>query len=60
MPKGKPAKRTGQLKGSAAYDIDDSYSAAAIKVASIVVGAGAITWYGVPFFVYVFRLIVPE
>ena len=60
MPKGKPAKRTGQLKGSAAYDVDDSYSAAAIKVASIVVGAGAITWYGVPLCVYVFRLIVPE
>ena len=60
VPKGKPAKRTGQLKGSAAYDVDDSYSAAAIKVASIVVGAGAITWYGVPLCVYVFRLIVPE
>jgi len=62
-PTGKPTKTTDLLeKGSPAlfYDSNDSYSAAAIKVGSIVVGAGAITWFGVPLFVYAIRLVLPE
>lgn len=62
-PTGKPTKKTDLLeKGSPAafYDGNDSYSAAAIKVGSIVVGAGAITWFGVPMFVYLVRLVLPE
>jgi len=56
-------KKTDLLeKGSPAvfYNGNDSYSAAAIKVGSILVGAGAITWFGVPLFVYLVRLVMPE
>jgi len=62
-PTGRPTKKTDLLeKGSPAsfYDGNDSYSAAAIKVGSIIVGAGAITWFGVPLFVYLVRLLLPE
>mmetsp|Transcript_11555 Transcript_11555/g.25337 ORF Transcript_11555/g.25337 Transcript_11555/m.25337 type:complete len:715 (+) Transcript_11555:140-2284(+) len=62
-PTGKPTKKTDLLeKGCSAafYDGNDSYSAAAIKVGSILVGAGAITWFGVPLFVYLVRLVLPE
>lgn len=62
-PTGKPTKKTDLLeKGSPAvlYNGNDSYSAAAIKVGSILVGAGAITWFGVPLFVYLVRLVMPE
>ena len=62
-PTGQPTKKANLLeKGSPAalYDSNDSYSAAALKVGSIVVGAGAITWYGVPLFVYLIRLVLPK
>jgi hypothetical protein len=62
-PAGKPTKKTHLLdKGSSAafYDGDDSYTAAAVKVGSIIVGAGAMTWYGVPLVVYLVRLVLPE
>ena len=62
-PTGKPTKKTDLLeKGSPAafYDVDDSYSAAAIKVGSILVGAGAITWFGIPLVTYFVRLVLPE
>lgn len=61
-PRGKPTKHSSQLeKGSPAamYDGNDSYSAAAMKVGSILVGAGAITWFGVPLFMYLVRLVLP-
>lgn len=63
VPIGKPTKKTDVLaKGSLAafYDSNDSYSTAAIKIGSILVGAGAITYYGVPLFVYLFRLVLPK
>jgi len=62
-PTGKPTKKTDLLeKGSPAafYNGNDSYSAAAMKVGSIVIGAGAITWFGVPLFVHLVRLLLPE
>eukprot|EP00804_Cyclotella_cryptica_P003215 CCRYP_010465-RB/>CCRYP_010465-RB protein AED:0.11 eAED:0.11 QI:193/1/1/1/0.61/0.57/14/6319/1145 len=60
-PVGKPARKTEQLaEGSpgALYSSDDSYSSAALKVGSIVVGAGFITWFGVPILVYFIRIIL--
>jgi hypothetical protein len=57
------AYKTHQLdKGSSAAFIDgnDPYTAAAIRVGSFLVGAGAITWYGVPLVVFVIRLVLPE
>lgn len=60
-PVGKPARKTDQLaEGSlgALYSSDDSYSSAALKVGSIVIGAGFITWFGVPILVYVIRMIL--
>ena len=63
VPAGKPVKKTHQLdKGSSAafYNGSDSYTVAAIKVCSILIGAGAITWYGVPLVVYVVCLVLPE
>ncbi|KAL7431683.1 hypothetical protein ACHAXH_003556 [Discostella pseudostelligera] len=62
-PTGQPTKHTDLLdKGSPAlfYDSNDSLSAAAIKIGSILVGAGAITWYGVPLLVYLMRLLLSE
>ena len=61
-PIGKPTKKTELLEqGSpgALYVGNDSYAAAVAKVGSIVLSAGAITWFGIPFLVYVIRLVIP-
>ena len=60
---GKPTKNVSLLEnGSSAafYDVNDSYGAAAMKVGSIIIGAGAITWFGVPFVCYLVRLVLPK
>ena len=60
---GKATKHTDLLDqdcSAVIYDSNDSFSTAAIKVGSILVGAGAITWYGVPLFVYLVRLVLPK
>ena len=62
-PVGKPAKKTEQLKEDslgAVYSSDDSYTSAAAKVGSIVLGASVITWFGVPLLVFVVRLFIPS
>ena len=59
-PTGKPTNKTDSLeKGSAGTFSDDSYSAAAIKVFSIIVGAGAITWFAIPLIAYCLRFVLP-
>ena len=59
-PTGKPTNKTDSLeKGSPGTFSDDSYSAAAIKVFSIIVGAGAITWFAIPLIAYRLRFVLP-
>ena len=60
-PVGKPARKPEQLREDslgAVYTSDDSYSSAAFKVGSIVLGAGFITWFGVPLLVYALKLCI--
>lgn len=62
-PIGKPAKKTDELKEDslgAVYSSNDSYSSAALRVASIVLGASAITWFGVPMMLYIVKRFVPD
>ena len=62
-PVGKPTRKTEQLKEDsigAVYSSDDSYTSAAAKVGSILLGASVITWFGVPLLVYVVKLLVPS
>ena len=62
-PTGKPTKNIDLLKKGgpgAFYDSNDSYILAVIKVGSIIVGAGAITWIGVPLVCRLSRLVLPE
>lgn len=62
-PDGRPTKKAEMLKSGspgAIYVGDDSYGAAAAKIASIVVSAGAVTWFGIPLLVYLIRLVFPE
>ena len=59
-PIGKPAKKTKQLNidsPGAMYSKSDDYFSAALRVAFIVIGAGFITWFGVPMSVHVVKLI---
>lgn len=39
---------------------DDSATNAAIKVGSILIGAGAISLYGIPLLSYIIRLVIPN
>jgi hypothetical protein len=60
-PVGKPAKKIEQLKDDSPgmlYSGDDSYSSAVFKVGSILSGAAAITWFGVPIVCYVVKAIM--
>jgi len=60
-PLGKATKKTALLKGgSPGVQIgNDSYVAAAIKVGSIVLSAGAVTWFGIPLLVYFVGFLFP-
>merc|ERR1719291_1188195 len=62
-PKGKPTKNTDLLeRGSPAlfYNSNDSYRDAAVKVGTIVVGAGVITWFVVPLLSYSLKLLLSK
>jgi hypothetical protein len=62
-PIGKPTKRTEQLKEDslgAIYSSNDSYSSALFRVTSIFLGASLLTWFGVPLFVYLVKVLVPN
>lgn len=62
-PVGKSTRKTEQLKEDslgAVYSSNDSYSSAAFKVGSIVLGASVITWFGVPLMMYIVKKFVPN